>query len=239
MKNYVLALSIALGISSLALAAEPVTKGSKQATLEQAEAAWNPIEGEKLIALSAKGDYLRGEITYEVCRGCHRPDANGRVDGKYPRLAGQHDTVLIKQLTDIRAGRRGNPKMLPFADDHVINAQEIADLAKYLSHLPIPANNGKGEGAYLERAAKIYDADCAECHGKNGEGIREKFYPRVASQHFAYLENNMLAIRDGKRMNSYPKMVEVIKKYKDKDITLLADYMSRQQSEPQRDPQPR
>ncbi|MCZ2441228.1 MAG: hypothetical protein LC119_13810, partial [Burkholderiales bacterium] len=50
---------------------------------------WNAMQGEKLQALAAKGDATRGEITFEICQGCHRKNALGRPDGSYPRLAGQ------------------------------------------------------------------------------------------------------------------------------------------------------
>ncbi|GMV47666.1 MAG: hypothetical protein AMXMBFR66_30640 [Pseudomonadota bacterium] len=60
----------------------------------------------------------------------------GRPDRTCPRLAGQHDTVLIRQMTDVRAGRRSSPRMLPVAERHVLTPQEIAELAAYLSRLP-------------------------------------------------------------------------------------------------------
>ena len=87
---------------------------------------WNEITGEKLLALRMKGDAARGAQAFEVCQGCHRRGATGSASGTYPRLAGQHATVLIEQMADIRSGRRGNEKMLPFADEHVLSPQDIA-----------------------------------------------------------------------------------------------------------------
>jgi cytochrome c553 len=189
---------------------------------------WNEMQGEKLQALRAKGDALRGEITFEICQGCHRAGALGRPDGSYPRLAGQHDTVLIKQMTDVRAGRRHNPRMLPFADKHVIGPQDIADIAAFLKSLPVPPNNGKGPGgSELARGKTLYEKNCAVCHGDNGEGDGDKFYPRVSGQHFKYLLREMVDIRDGVRLNANPKMMSVVKPYTDADIEAVADYMSR------------
>ncbi len=188
---------------------------------------WNEMQAEKLQALRAKGDALRGEISFEVCQGCHRAGALGRPDGSYPRLAGQHDTVLIKQMTDVRAGRRHNPRMLPFADKHVIGPQDIADIATFLKALPVPANNGKGPGSDLEHGRKLYEKDCAVCHGERGEGDGSKFYPRVSGQHFKYLLREMADIRDGVRLNANPKMMRVIKPYGERDMAAVADYMSR------------
>ncbi len=188
---------------------------------------WNAMQGEKLMALRAKGDALRGEITFEICQGCHRSKALGRPDGSYPRLAGQHDTVLIKQMTDVRAGRRRNDKMLPFVDRHAVSTQDIADIALYLSGLPVPPDNGKGPGGNLEAARKTYEAECAQCHGRSGEGDEAQFYPRVSGQHFKYLLRESIDIRDGTRTNSNPRMRAIVKPMSDDQLQALADYMSR------------
>lgn len=188
---------------------------------------WNKPEEEKTKALRHKGDPEKGKVAYEICRGCHGADAAGRNDAIYPQLAGQHTTVLIKQMVDVRVGRRDNPKMHPFIGDWVVTAEEIADIAAYLNSLPVPKTNGKGNGANLVRGKTIYDKSCASCHGDEGEGNGKKFYPMVAAQHYAYLLNESVQIRDGWRRNADPKMRKVIKKYSDKDLEAVSDYMSR------------
>ncbi len=193
---------------------------------DEPEYLWNEMQGEKLQALRAKGDPARGEITFEVCQGCHRAQALGRPDGSYPRLAGQHDTVLIKQMTDVRAGRRKNEKMLPFIDRHEIGPQDVADIAVYLSRLPVPPDNGKGPGTDLARGEKSYKARCATCHGPGGEGDANRFYPRVSGQHFKYMLREMIDIRDGARLNANPRMVEVVKAVSNAELEAMADYMS-------------
>jgi cytochrome c553 len=194
---------------------------------DQPEYVWNEMQGEKLQALRAKGDPVRGEITFEICQGCHRVHALGRADGSYPRLAGQHDTVLIKQMTDVRAGRRRNERMLPFVDKHVVSPQDIADIAAFLTRLPVPADNGKGPGTDLPKGAAIYLDQCATCHGRAGEGDANRFYPRVSGQHFKYLLREMIDIRDGARLNANPKMIGVVKHYADSELEAAADFMSR------------
>lgn len=189
--------------------------------------AWNEIKGELKAALEAKGDPGRGEVAFEGCQGCHRPDASGRVSGAYPRLSGQHATVLMKQIVDIRSGLRINPKMEPFADDHVLTPFTIADLAAYLQGMPITVNNGKGPGGDLERGKKLYEKDCAECHGAVGEGLAEKFYPMVAAQHYRYLLRELRYIRDGDRRNANPNMVKALAAYSSAEMEAVADFMSR------------
>ena len=189
--------------------------------------AWNELKGEKLEALGLKGDIARGEEAFKICQGCHRRGAMGSNSGMYPRLAGQHATVLIEQIADIRSGKRRNPKMEPFSEEHVLTTQEIADIATYLQALPIPPNLGSGPGTALSRGKELYARDCANCHGDKGEGNARKFYPLVAGQHFKYLVREARFIRDGSRGNANPDMVKIIKSYGEEDIDAVADYMSR------------
>ena len=87
---------------------------------------WNAPYAEKTAALSLKGDIARGAAAFEICQGCHRAGALGRADGSYPRLAGQHANVLVKQMADVRSGRRSNLKMLPFADHQALSVSSRA-----------------------------------------------------------------------------------------------------------------
>jgi len=196
--------------------------------------AWNTPYPEKTAALRAQGDAARGEAAFEICQGCHRVGALGRADGSYPRLAGQHVTVLIKQLADVRSGRRSNPKMLPFADHQSISVQDIADIAAYLSGLPVPNDQGQGSGKALALGERLYVMDCASCHGPRGEGDPHRFYPRIAGQHYRYLLRESQLIRDGKRKNANPDMVKAIRNYSDAEIDAVADYMSRLPGAPTR-----
>ena len=206
--------------SSWLLAQSPAPSGAG------ADPAWNEIKGEKLLALRLKGDPARGAEAFEICQGCHKSGATGSISGVYPRLAGQHATVLIEQIVDIRSSRRSNPKMKPFAHEQIVSPQEIADIAAYLQALPIPPNLGKGPGTALARGKELYARDCATCHGDRGEGNGEKFFPLVAGQHYKYLLRESRLIRDGERGNANPDMVKVIKSYTDEDLEAVADYMA-------------
>lgn len=188
--------------------------------------AWNDIKGELKTALEAKADPARGAAAFEQCEGCHRKDASGRVSGAYPRLAGQHATVLMKQIADIRSGLRSNPKMDPFVDNHVLTPYEIADLARFLESLPISDTNGKGSQDAATRGRPLYEKACGQCHGSQGEGDAAKFYPMVAAQHYKYLLRQMQMIRDGDRRNGNPDMIAVIKGYSTADLEALAAYMA-------------
>lgn len=195
--------------------------------IESPEYVWNKMEGEKLQALRATADVARGELAFKGCRGCHRSGGKGRPDGSYPRLAGQHAAVLIKQITDIRAGRRDNAKMYPFSSDHVLTPQEIADIALFLQGQPVTPDQGTGPGTDVDRGTRLYARDCLQCHGARGEGSAAEFYPRVNGQHYLYLLREARAIRDGQRRNANPEMVKAVKGYSDADLDAVSDYMSR------------
>ena len=164
---------------------------------------------------------------YEVCGACHLPSGAGRPDGTFPQLAGQHANVIIKQIADIRAGLRDNPTMYPFAVT-LSDAQELADVAQYIQSLCIPLDHGKGTGdaALLQQGADLYAKECVTCHGKNGEGDGQKFYPVLAGQHYKYLLRQVTDIRDGKRRNANPDMVKIVKKYSNQELDAVVEYMS-------------
>ena len=204
--------------------AQPAPKASG---IEAEGYQWNKMEGEKVEALTLKGDAKNGAPAFEVCSACHLPSGSGRPDGTFPQLAGQHATVLIKQIADIRAGRRDNPIMYPFATT-LTDSQELADVAAYIQQLPIPPGNGKGPGGdHLKLGDELYHRDCVKCHGQNGEGSSEKFFPVIAGQHYAYLLRQIRDIAAKKRRNANPDMVKVVETYTDDQLQAVVDYMSR------------
>jgi cytochrome c553 len=239
MKKLIIAVSLAMIAVSAAHAAPPA---AKKEGIESKDYKWNAQEGEKIEALKLKGDKKRGEEAYEVCGACHLPSGAGRSDGTFPQLAGQHTTVLIKQMADIRAGLRDNPTMYPFATT-LTDSQELADVSAYIEGLCIPLDHGhydskpgdntdkswKAPADTAQRLAEgkaLYEKECKTCHGANGEGNKEKFYPVIAGQHYKYLLRQMTEIRDGKRRNANPDMVKIIKKYDNSQLISISAYQS-------------
>jgi len=179
-------------------------------------------------ALDLTPNTEEGLAIYRGCASCHKPEGCGLGNGSVPQLAGQHRTVLIKQLADIRAGNRDNPMMLPHASVEAIGgAQAVADVAGYIDTLEINVDNGKGFGRDLELGERLYGENCARCHGAKGEGDAEKHVPRIQAQHYKYLVRQFRWIRDGKRRNANAEMVTQIEGFEDSEAKAVLDYVSR------------
>jgi len=213
-------LSYSLGVFAAGGHGAPASGVNKQ---------WNAEGGEKDEAMLLTPDRENGIEVYEVCAACHKLEGWGEKSGTFPMLAGQHRNVLIKQLADIRALNRDNPTMYPFALPASIGgAQSIADVTAYIAKLPMNPDPGVGPGTGLEAGKKLYEDNCVKCHGKNGEGDNEKYYPRIHGQHYKYMLRQFEWIRDKKRRNANPEMVEQIKNFSDEDMINVIDYVSRQ-----------
>lgn len=182
------------------------------------------------IALEHEGNAERGRDAYTSCAVCHLDDGGGHSDGTFPQLAGQPAGVIIKQLIDIREGRRANPLMLPYAR-RLSGSQEIADVALYVSLLPVSPDNGKGTGQDLLLGAELYARDCASCHGIEGGGDAARFIPALAGQHYGYMLRQIRDIGAGRRGNAHPDMVLLAARYSDAELMALVDYASRIRNE--------
>lgn len=196
------------------------------------EKVWMTKGGERDVAMHLKPNRENGIEIFEVCAGCHLTEGWGKPDGTFPQLAGQHRSVLIKQLADIRSKNRDNPTMYPFAlPESIGDEQAMADVTAYIEKIPMNPDNGKGEWAKdtpeYAKGEKLYKDNCVKCHGETGEGNEEKFYPLIQGQHYNYMLRQFEWIRDGKRRNANPDMVKQIKEFSDDDMKQVINYVSR------------
>jgi cytochrome c553 len=132
-----------------AMSAEEVRKAQAEAAAKLLKSPpggkWRATAAEAMEALELTGDVEEGEEIYTVCAACHQPTGWGDPLGVFPQLAGQHTTVLIKQISDIRAGNRDNPTMYPFAMQ-IEGAQDIRDVCAYIQTLKMNPNPRVGPG---------------------------------------------------------------------------------------------
>lgn len=179
-------------------------------------------------ALKLTPNLENGKKIYHICTVCHTPEGWGLESGAYPQVAGQLRTVIIKQLADIRARNRDNPTMLPFTSPQLLGgAQEITDVAAYISQLPMTPHNGQGPGVDLAWGEQLYKDNCIECHGDRGEGNSEDHIPAIYGQHYRYLLRQFEWIKVERRRNADRKMVKQIHNFTHRDIRAVLDYVSR------------
>ncbi len=91
------------------------------------------IEEKTIIPLDTP-QLVRADKLYKQCIACHGKDASGKAANKAPRIGGQMDWYIEKQLTDMKAGVRVNQQMLTIVKK--LSPEDIADLAAYLSKIP-------------------------------------------------------------------------------------------------------
>ena len=180
--------------------------------------------------LSQTPDSGKGKILFNICSKCHGIEGWGSTDGSFPQLAGQHRSVIIKQLMDIRSGQRNNPIMLPvILELSSYGGQAIVDVAAYIETLKMDPEQefGEADDEMLKTAEVTYSEKCASCHGANGEGKAEKFYPLLQGQHYEYLLRQLKHIQSGERKNANDEMKRVIRQMSPADLDHLADFISR------------
>lgn len=79
-------------------------------------------------------DAKKGEELYKQCILCHGDKGDGNPAQKAPRISGQYDWYVLKQLQDMKAGKtRKNAVMNPFLAK--LSEQDMKDLAAYISKL--------------------------------------------------------------------------------------------------------
>lgn len=72
----------------------------------------------------------------KTCVACHGKDGGKPVMKFYPYLAGQNAAYIVREMTDIKSGKRANGAVAAMAPVmHLVTAQEIAAIADYLSNV--------------------------------------------------------------------------------------------------------
>ena len=85
------------------------------------------------------------------------------------------------------------------------------------------------QDAQPERAPDTMQARvlaCAACHGAQGQGTDNDYFPRLAGKPAGYLYNQLVAFRDGRRQ--YPPMNYLLAYLPDAYLHRIADYFANQ-----------
>ena len=178
----------------------------------------------------AAGDAAAGQAKTAVCGACHGPDGNSMAPN-FPKLAGQGETYLKKQLHDIKSGKRQVLEMTGMLTN--LSDQDIADIAAYFASQKgsVGAADPKvvAHGEELFRGGKLDQGmpACTGCHAPNGAGNAAAGFPHLGGQHAAYIAKQLTAFREGERTNDGDSMIMrgIAAKLSNKDIKALASYI--------------
>lgn len=148
----------------------------------------------------AKGDPAAGEAKSAICAACHGVDGNSMV-ATWPKLAGQHEAYLARQIRLIKSGARPVPEMAGIVPG--LSEQDIDDLAAFFASKT--NNGGVADESLVELGQRVYRAGnaengvpaCMACHGPAGEGNPLSGYPALAGQHAVYTAKLLNRFRDG------------------------------------------
>jgi cytochrome c553 len=146
----------------------------------------------------------------------------------YPKLAGQNEAYLLKQLRNFKLGQRESNDMRKIVADMDDNDMRAA--AHYFSH----QEPSRGKSAYAEMRAvgeKIYRegnaanglTPCRECHGETGTG--SDALPRIAGQHTLYIETQLTLFEERKRTNDNALMQDIAKRLTTDEIRAVAEFL--------------
>jgi len=145
------------------------------------------------------GDAAAGKSMSVACSACH--GADGNAVAPFPKLAGQGEKYLYKQLLDIRDGSRPIPTMVGQLDGK--SDQELADIAAYYSSQSRSGGQTNpellplGEKVYRSGVADRNVAACTACHSPTGKGNAPAGYPALAGQNAQYVADQLRAYRKG------------------------------------------
>ena len=166
-----------------------------------------------------------------ACANCH--EGPGTAISKAPRIAGQSETFLLRQLGAFRDGGRGTTNVwnpMP-AEAHDLSNDDIASLAVFYSSLspskgtdappPVVPVTAKGEAG---AGKSLFEARCVRCHMNGGRGDNTGEFPDLTLHTVPFVTQTLYSFRAGKRDGV--KMRQVAQALKDDDIANVAAYVA-------------
>jgi len=163
----------------------------------------NPTFSDTQVRLAYNPEPNSAAAQYAVCAACHGQQGEGMVILNAPKISGQSEWYLRKQLENYKGGLRGSHK-----DD--IYGQQMAPMSMVLfndtaidnviAHIQTFPDNPapKTIEGDIESGKKTY-AVCAYCHGGNAQGTKAMNAPRMAGMTDWYLQRQLQNFKHGIR----------------------------------------
>ena len=178
----------------------------------------------------AEGSVARGENLTATCVACHAGDGNSMV-GTFPNIAGQHESYLLKQMREMKAGERDVGLMVGILD--TLSDQDLQDLAAYYATkdpgvgAADPELAEAGEAIYRAGIPRKGIAACSACHLPAGNGNGPAVFPALSGQWTEYTEAQLKHFRSGARANDGDSQMMrlVARDMSDDEIAAVASYI--------------
>ena len=181
----------------------------------------------------AAGDAKVGATKSASCGACHGADGNSMVPN-FPKLAGQSEKYLVKQMVDIKNGSRQVVEMTGLMDG--LSDQDISDISAYFASKTAQLSGSEDDKVQLALGQRIYRAgnhetgvsSCSGCHSPTGQGNYLAGYPTLAGQHPAYIVKQLKDFRNEIRTNDGETAVMrgVAAHMSDKEIEAVANFIA-------------
>ena len=177
------------------------------------------------------GNPAAGKEKSRLCQGCHGEDGNS-TDELIPKLAGQYEQYISKQLRNYQAGVRSHQIMNAMAA--AISDVELADISAYFASQSKMKGNGstpneQGKNIFLKGNISQMVMACVNCHGVSGKGLTPEtpMFPVIGGQHKAYLLKQLIDFKEDDRVNSPNAIMNrIVRSLSDADLNALAEYIS-------------
>lgn len=191
------------------------------------------MNGLSINPLLALGNIEAGKQKAAACVACHNMDGNSTLPN-WPKIAGQHQAYLVKQLKEYKLGETGprfDPQMIGMVAN--LNEQDIEDLSAYFaSQKQTPGKAAPNEvklGERIYRGGNLATgvAACTACHGPKGAGNAAAKYPRVGGQQALYTETQLKVFKEKKRHNDINGiMQDIARRMTDEEIKAVSEYIA-------------
>jgi cytochrome c553 len=112
---------------------EELTKIHKEATAVKVISDDIIVEEKPLVVLDTP-QLVRADKLYKQCISCHGKAGEGKKAQKAPKIGGQMQWYISKQLLDMKSGVRVNATMTSIVKK--LSPEDIADLSAYVAKLP-------------------------------------------------------------------------------------------------------
>lgn len=190
----------------------------------------------------AAGDVALGQVKAATCIGCHGVNGNSMVPS-FPKLAGQSEAYLLKQLREFKTSDRIDAMMAGMVAP--LTDADMQNIAAYYSAQAVTPGSAK-KSANIALGEKIYRGGkkdtgvtaCIACHGPKGKGIPAAGFPALSAQHATYVAKQLKLFRqdsinaqtgatEPSRANDYEgMMINFTKSLTNAEIDAVSEYIA-------------